>query len=117
MIDQRFEKSKHIFSFYKGTKNQLELIDNKQYWGCDGGYPTTEYKSLEVYIKEKKILLSNEALENLYQPNLFNTEVNYDKVNDILYFQSSNSDGAGGYNVIWKIEKGIYKFRYVTYGF
>jgi len=28
-----------------------------------------------------------------------------------------NSDGAGYYGVIWKIEKGVYKSRYIVYGF
>ena len=28
-----------------------------------------------------------------------------------------NSDGAGSYEVIWKIEKGVYKERYIAYGF
>jgi hypothetical protein len=56
-------------------------------------------------------------LENLYEISLANTKAHYDKANDILYIQSMNSDGAGSYEVIWKIEKGIYKNRFIAYGF
>ena len=114
---KRFEKSKHKFTFFKETKNQIELIDNKKYWGTDGGVPQTEYKSIEVTIGQRKMLLPKTAIENLYEPSLYNTEVNYDKVNDILYIQSMNSDGAGSYEVIWKIKKGVYTDKFIAYGF
>ena len=117
LTEQKFEKSKHKFSFYKEAKDQIELVDNKKYWGRDGGLPTSEYKSIEVTIRQRKISLPKIAFENLYEPSLYNTQVNYDKTNDIIYIQSMNSDGAGSYEVIWKIEKGVYKDRYIAYGF
>jgi hypothetical protein len=117
LTEQKFDKSKHKFSFYKESKDQIELVDNKKYWGSDGGVPTREYKSIEVIIGQRKITLPKTAFENLYEPSLYSTQVNFDKTNDIIYIQSSNSDGAGGYEVIWKIEEGIYKDRYIAYGF
>jgi len=117
VTEQKFERSRHRFSYYKEAPSQLERIDNKQYWGTDGGMPTREYGSIEVRIGSRKIRLPQKALENLYEPNLYATQANYDKANDILYIQSLNSDGAGGYEVIWKIEKGIYKDRFIAYGF
>lgn len=63
------------------------------------------------------MILPKNALEGLYEPALNNTQVNYDKQNDILYIQAMNSDGAGSYEVVWKIEKGTYKERYIAYGF
>jgi hypothetical protein len=47
----------------------------------------------------------------------YTAEVYFDKASDIFYIQTMNSDGAGGYEVIWKVEKGIYKERLVAYGF
>lgn len=114
---QKFDKTKHKFSFNKAAKDQIELVDNKKYWGSDGGIPTREYKSIEVNIGQRKMSLPKVAFENLYEPSLDNTQVNYDKTNDIVYIQSMNSDGAGGYEVIWKIEKGVYKDRFIAYGF
>jgi hypothetical protein len=49
--------------------------------------------------------------------NYHHTKVHYDKTSDILYIHAMNSDGAGGYVVIWKIEKGGYKERFVSHGF
>ena len=100
LTEQKFDKSKHRFSFYKEAKDQIEFVDNKKYWGKDGGVPASEYKSIEVTIGQRKILLPKKAFENLYEPSLYNTQVNYDKTNDIIYIQSMNSDGAGSYEVI-----------------
>jgi hypothetical protein len=117
VTEQKFEKKQHKLSFFKEYKDQLEFIDNKNYWGTDGGIPKTEYQAIEVFIGTRKINLPKKALENLYEISLLNTQVNYDKANDILYIQSMNSDGAGSYEVIWKVEKGIYKDRLIAYGF
>lgn len=117
LTKQKFDKSKHKFTYYKEEKNQIALIDDEKYWGLDGGVPTSQYKSIEVTIGLKKILLPKSAFENLYEPSLFHTQVNYDKTNDIIYIQSMNGDGAGGYEVIWKIEKGVYKGKFIAIGF
>ena len=114
ITEQKFEKSKYKLTFNKEYKDQLEYVDNKQYWGTDGGIPKTEYKSIEIYIGIKKILLPKIAIANLFETSLYNTRVNHDKTNDVLYIQSMNSDGAGGYEVIWKIKKGVYKERYIA---
>ena len=117
VTEQNFDRSKYKLTFYKEYKDQLEYINNKKYWGTDGEIPTREYKSMEIHLGAKKILLPKVAIDNLFEPNLEDTQVNYDKANDILYIQSMNSDGAGNYEVIWKIEKGVYKERYIEYGF
>ena len=117
LTEQRFDRSKHTLTFYKEYKDQVEFIDNKKFWGTDGGIPATEYKSIEITIGQRKLILPKYAFDDLYEVSLNNTMVNYDKIRDILYIQSMNSDGAGNYEVIWKIEKGIYKERYVAQGF
>jgi hypothetical protein len=113
----KFDKSKYRFSYYKDSKDQIELINGKHYWGKDGGVPDFAYKSITITKGNKIIELPKAAFEDLFQPTLYNTKVNYDKGNDILYIQAMNSDGAGGYEVIWRIEKGKYKDRFVAYGF
>jgi hypothetical protein len=114
---QNFVKSKNKLSYYKETKDQVELVNGQTYWGTDGGMPSAEYKSIVISIGKRKLVLPKAALANLFQPRLSSTGVNYDKANDILYVQASNSDGAGFHEVIWRIEKGIYKDRYVASGF
>ena len=114
--EQNFDKSKHKFSYYKDANDQIEFIDKKKYWGTDGGIPKTEYKSIVVLMGHVILLLPTTAFENLYEINLDATSVNYDKANDILYIQSMNGDGAGSYVVIWRVEKGIYKDKLISYG-
>jgi len=117
LSQSKFDPKKHTFKYYKDNTSQLELIDNKPYWGKDGGIPDTQYENISIKIRQKTIMLPKGALEGLYQPSFHKVTVNYDGANDIIYIQSMNSDGAGGYEVIWKIEKGIYKDRLIAYGF
>ena len=81
--------------------------------------PTKEYKHIEVIVDGKPIAIPKSAYNDLYNPNLdmansnnysYNT-VYYDKETDTIYIVASNSDVAGGYEVCWQIEKGIYKGR------
>jgi hypothetical protein len=113
----KFDKKKHNFKYVKEYPDQIELIDDKKYWGKDGGMPATQFESIDIKLGQKRITVPKYALEGLYEPSLYNAEVNYDKSNDTFYIQTMNSDGAGSYLVIWKIEKGIYKDRLVAYGF
>jgi aryl carrier-like protein len=117
VTQKRFYKSRHQFKYFKETKGQIELIDNKNYWGTDGGMPQTEYKTITLKIGQRIVQLPRAALENLYEPSLYNIEVYFNKEKNIIYIQSINSDGAGSYEIIWKIENGKYKERFVAYGF
>jgi hypothetical protein len=117
ITQSKFDKKKHKFKFVKEYPDQIELIDNKKYWGMDGGMPTTQFESIVIKVGPKVIKLPKISLDGLYEPSINTTEVNYDKANDTFYIQTMNSDGAGSYEVIWKIEKGVYKDRLVAYGF
>jgi hypothetical protein len=113
----KFDKSKHSFKYIKKYSDQIQLIDNKQYWGRDGGMPDTQYGKIEIKVGNKIISLPKLAFEGLYQPNIFTVQVNFDNINDTFYINTMNSDGAGGYHVLWRVEKGVYKDRLIVYGF
>lgn len=117
VTQQKFDKKKYKLTYYKDSKEYIEFINGKQYWGTDGPMPKLAYQSIVVYMKGTQIVLPATATANLFEPSLYNTQAHYDKANDILYIQSMNSDGAGAYEVVWKIEKGVYKERYIMYGF
>jgi hypothetical protein len=117
ITQSKFEKKKHKFKYIKEYPGQIQLIDNKKYWGMDGGMPTTQFESIVIKVGQKRITVPKYAMDGLYEPSIYSAEVNYDKTNDTFYIQTMNSDGAGSYLVIWKIEKGIYKDRLVAYGF
>lgn len=112
-----FDQTKHKITYHEEFKGQVYLIDDKHVWGADGGMPTMEYQSISIRIGEKIIELPQNAIGNLFQPNLEHTKANYDKATKTLYLQSTNSDGAGGYVVLWKITNGAYVEQYVTEGF
>lgn len=117
ITQSNFDKKKHTFKYVKDYPTQIELIDNKQYWGMDGGMPKTQFEKVLIKVGKKTIILPKSALAGLYEPNVSSAEANYDKATDTIYIQTMNSDGAGGYFVIWKIEKGIYQDRLIVYGF
>lgn len=116
VTQEPFNKTKHQLMF-DPEHNYLQTIDGRHIWGTDGNVPARQYKTVEINLGEKHIEIPTGALESLYEPNLNNTEANYDKEKDVLYIYSSNSDGAGGCSIIWRIEEGIYKDRFVFYGF
>lgn len=59
----------------------------------------------------------NLPTDNLFEPNLDFTSVYIDKKNNIIYVSALNSDGAGGYAVLWIIENGEFKQRITTLPF
>jgi hypothetical protein len=117
LTQRKFEKSRHKIKYYKAYPGQVELIDNKKYWGKDGGLPTTQYDKIIIKIGQRILTLPAEATVGLYQPTLATAEVFVDKETNTIYIQTMNSDGAGSYEVIWKIENGVYTDRLVAYGF
>jgi hypothetical protein len=114
---QMVAQGKYHYSYSKQNPTQIELIDGKQYWGMDGEAPTKEYCSIIIHLGARTIELPRVALSNLFEPSAYHTKINYDRQNDILYISSENSDGAGGYSVVWRVEKGEYSNRYITHGF
>jgi hypothetical protein len=115
--EKKFDKSKYRFTYYKDAPDHIEFINGKQYWGADGGVPETEYKSIIVQAGKKKFNLPPSAFNNLFNPTISATRVYYDPLNDIIYITSMNSDGAGSYEIAWRVVKGIYKDRCIAYGF
>lgn len=114
---ENFNPKGKAFTYSKAYPNVIEHINGKPYYGTDGEMPTTQYASIEVIMRNKTIELPAQALENLYEPNLKHTWAYYDSKNDTIFIEAFNSDGAGGYMVMWKIEKGIYKEKAIFYGF
>lgn len=117
ITETKFLKEKHKLQFLKSNSTLLNKIDDLDFLGTDGEIPKREYQSIEVEINNVKVEIPDSALKNLYQPTLWNSKANYDEINDILYIHSSNSDGAGGYEIIWVIERKKYKTRIEAYGF
>ena len=87
--------------------NIVELIDGKRVWGTDGGLPKISISRVEVIIKGEKVIIPPSAYDDLYEPS-FNTTQIYIRDDNIIYIEMTNSDGAGGYSIIWTIKNGKY---------
>ncbi len=112
-----FVKKGHRYTYSKINHGHLEKIDGHSFWGQDGGMPGRHYKDILLISSGDTMALPSSAIFDLYEPNSFYTKAYLDAYNDRLFIESSNSDGAGAYSVIWLIENGRYKNRLVVYGF
>ncbi|WP_107037423.1 hypothetical protein [Brumimicrobium mesophilum] len=89
----------------------LEKINGKEVWGTDGGVPKMKYGIFSIQLNHEKLILPT---DNLFEPNFGFTSAFYDEKNNSIYISASNSDGAGGYAVLWIIENGTFKQRITT---
>ncbi|WP_454880353.1 hypothetical protein [Sphingobacterium detergens] len=113
-----YEKNKKYFS--STTYEDYTVTDKfkgQKLWGTDGETPTSHYTSIKATIKGRSVQIPEKEIENLFNVNNEFAACYYDDRNDILYITSVNSDGAGGYAILFKIEKGNYKGRVVTIPF
>lgn len=112
-----FDRSKHRLTYYKDSPKIIELIDGKPYWGRDGELPTWEFSMIVIRMGTVSRILPFSSVAQLYEPNLADMKAYYDQSNDTIYLTSANGDGAGYYEVAWKIVKGQYAGRFVASGF
>ncbi|MBC5775485.1 hypothetical protein H8S95_15515 [Pontibacter sp. KCTC 32443] len=113
-----FNPKNNKLQFHKGDSSNnetsyLEKVNGKEIWGTDGNIPKKQYGQILLQLGKDKIYL---PVENLYEPNLDYTSVTIDS-NKTIYLSALNSDGAGGYAVLWIIEKGRFKKRITTIPF
>lgn len=96
-----FRKEGKIIDYYKDSQ-MITAINGRKVFGVDGRIPKIETTSIDVFLNDKRIVIPNVLFENLYEcTNDF--EIN---VKDDCYFVSQwNSDGAGGYFVVWVINE------------
>ncbi len=107
-----YKENKKYFSVtdYNGQKME-DHFKGQQIWGTDGTIPRTHYKYISVKTSKKILQIPTKEIENLFNVNHESAKCYWDKDYQTLYINMVNSDGAGGYAVIFKIEKGKYKGR------
>lgn len=115
----KFNPKNNKLQYHKedASKNEmsfLEKINGKEIWGTDGNIPKKQYGQITLTLGKDKIHL---PIDNLFEPNLDYSTVNIDIKNRTIYISAINSDGAGGYAVLWIVENGIFKKRITTIPF
>lgn len=112
-----YKENKKYFSSSRREIQIGDLYKGKPVWGTDGTIPQTHYKSVTAKIGNNTIEIPAAETENLFNVNTEFTECYFDSENETLYISMVNSDGAGGYAVLFKIEKGKYKGKTVIMPF
>jgi hypothetical protein len=112
-----FVKAQHKINYSKEHPDMVKQIDGEPFWGTDGQVPKVAYSAITISMGNKKSSLPKSFFKNLFEPNLDLTIGNFDAATNTVFLQATNSDGAGGYMVLWKIVDGKYKQRLVVYGF
>ena len=107
-----FDPTQYKLGFVKGAASKyISTINGKPFLGTDGEIPKRMYQCIEITVGKRQITLGKAEIEYMFEPNLGLTACYWDKENNILYLTADNSDGAGGYAVLWVIEKGAFKER------
>lgn len=105
-----FNHKKH--KFYNSTQPELQKIDCAVFWGTDGEIPKQVLAKVVLTINGKTVAIPNSAFSDLYEPQL--NEIHICRGPDnVIYLSMNNSDGAGGYTIIWIIKDGKYYARYI----
>lgn len=93
-------------------EKELIKIDGKLFWGTDGEIPKKKISSVRIINNDRIITLPKNAFGDLYQPNLDSISIcsGPDKT---FYISMLNSDGAGGYYIIWVLKDNNYLNRYI----
>ena len=101
----KFDSSKSKLTYKKSENSRfLSQIDGKRIWGTDGDVPKRKYLSIQIQNGNEPFVLPNRYLQNLFEPNLHTTNVYVDPKTQTFYIAAWNSDGAGGYVVLWVIK-------------
>lgn len=87
--------------------------DGKPIWGTDGGCPRRSYQSISI--NSKMYSSVSPEISHYFQPNL--TYTNCFIHDSTIYLSALNSDGAGGYIVIWTIKNDQIIDHRAFYGF
>ncbi|MDR2238198.1 MAG: hypothetical protein LBE92_18900 [Chryseobacterium sp.] len=112
-----YKENKKYFSSSSREIQIKDLYKGKQAWGIDGTIPQTHYKSITIKIGNNTVEIPTAETENLFNVNTEFTKCYFDSENETLYISMINSDGAGGYAVLFRIEKGKYKGKTVIMPF
>lgn len=83
------------------------MVDGRPAIGTDGNIPGVEIDSLRFYLDEKEIRIPSRLYADCFEPNFGNDYVtlNFGRDFQSVIIRVSGSDGAGGYQVIWRLRK------------
>ncbi|MGB0429630.1 MAG: hypothetical protein ACPGLV_04090 [Bacteroidia bacterium] len=115
-----FDSSKCQIDF--STNGVVKSINGEGFWGTDGFLPKMQYEQFIIYKNENKLNLLDQVF-NLFEPNIdchnddCYTNAYLTEKGEIIIW-ATNSDGAGGYDLILIIDKNLeLSHKIVGFGF
>lgn len=86
----------------------VKKIDGESPLGVDGGLPREQVKSVSITFEDGEFLeLPKAAIQGMFEPSFHGVSV-FVRLPEIVLVIMRNSDGAGGYTVIWEIKNRQY---------
>jgi hypothetical protein len=95
------------------------MVNGKLALGTDGNIPNIEIDSVKLSFDGKEIIIPKNLYANCFEPNLDERDLSLRFSRDFqsLIVTMSGSDGAGGYEVVWRFRKDGRHSRSITRGF
>ena len=83
------------------------MVDGRPAIGTDGNIPGVEIASMRFYLDGREIRIPRRLYADCFDPNLGNDYVTLEFGRDFrgVIITMSGSDGAGGYQAIWRLRK------------
>jgi len=83
------------------------MVDGRPAIGTDGNIPGVEIDSMKFYLDGKEIRIPSRLYADCFEPNFGNDYVTLKFGRDLqsVTISMSGSDGAGGYQVVWRLRK------------
>jgi hypothetical protein len=83
------------------------MIDGRPAIGTDGNIPGVEIASMRFYLDGKEIKIPRRLYADCFEPNLGNDYVTLELGREFrsVVVTMAGSDGAGGYQAIWRLRK------------
>jgi len=88
----------------------ISRINGRPFYGTAGSIPNNEISSIEVRVGEKTIHVPEVLYQDLFE---LTNDFNIYKKDNIFYVQQWNSDGGGGYLLVWAIDKNSIRQRLI----
>lgn len=89
----------------------ISTINGLRYYGSDGEKPKYEIENIEISLNKQQILVPEILMMDIFECN--NTFDLY-KIGETFFVHQWNSDGAGGYVLVWVITKDGVKQRFIS---
>ena len=94
------------------------IVDGRPAIGTDGNIPAVEIDSMRYYLDGKEIRIPSRLYADCFEPHFGNDYVTLKFGRDLqsVIISMSGSDGAGGYQVIWRLRKNGQHRRSISIG-